>query len=125
VTIAVPPGYIVEQGPMTNISIRDDARRAQLWITVVNRPEARQTYDESYYRQRQKRNACNTSLSGYPAEVVGSYNDGQFALLALWEASWGGDDAGKWLLARITGLRVEEAIALRTVLHTIRPASPN
>jgi hypothetical protein len=64
-------------------------------------------------------------LSGYPAEVVGSYDDGQFGLLALWEASWGGEDAGKWLLARITGLRVEEAIELRAVLHTIRPASPN
>jgi hypothetical protein len=121
VTIAVPPGYIVEQGPMTNIYVRNDARRAHLSLTFLLQHEARQNYDLAFYRQVQKRNPCRSSLSGYQADAIGTYNLGQFSLIAVWEASWGGEDAGKWLMATISSTRVEEAIDLRAVLHTIRP----
>ena len=124
-TIAVPPGYIVEQGPMTNIYVRNAARRSHIAFIVLNSTEARKTFDDAYYRQRQKQSACRASLSGYPAEVVGGYDRGQFALMALWDASWGGDDAGKSLLATIASPRAEEATELRAVLHTVRPVEPN
>jgi len=110
---------------MTNIYVRSDARRAHLSLTFLLQHEARQNYDLAFYRQVQKRNPCRTSLSGYQADAIGTYNLGQFSLIAVWEASWGGEDAGKWLMATISSTRVEEAIDLRAVLHTIRPAGTN
>jgi hypothetical protein len=110
---------------MTNIYVRNSARRAHLALTFLLQHEARKNYDLDFYRQVQKRNVCRTSLSGYPADVIGTYNLGQFGLVALWEASWGGEDAGKWLQAGISSSRVEEAIDLRAVLHTIRPVGTN
>jgi hypothetical protein len=106
---------------MTNIYVRNDARRSHLSLSFILQHEARQNYDAVFFRQVRKRNPCRTSLSGYPADVIGTYDRGQFALTAIWEATWGGEDAGKWLHATIASPRVEEAIELRAVLHTIRP----
>jgi hypothetical protein len=58
-------------------------------------------------------------------DVIGTYDRGQFALTAFWEASWGGEDAGRWLQARVMSNSLEEAIELRAVLHTIRPIGAN
>jgi hypothetical protein len=122
VTIAVPPGWIVEQGPPTNIGIRNAARRSYAGFGIHERSEAKENYDFLYYRQRKYRNACRTNLSGYPADVIASYDRGQYNLFAFWQAEWGGKDAGKWLSASITSTRVEEATELRALLHTVQPA---
>ena len=84
-------------------------------------PEARRIYDSYFFRSQQKRNACRSRLSGYPADVIGFYDRGQYGLVARWEVTWGGEDAGKWLVATMRSPRVEEAIELRAVLHTMRP----
>jgi hypothetical protein len=92
-----------------------------MFFALYQEPEARQTYDSYYFRARQKRNACRASLSGYTADVIGFYDRGQYGLIARWAAAWGGEDAGKVLIATIMSPRVEEAIELRAVLHTMRP----
>ena len=121
VTIGIPPGYTPLQDALTNIGIQGPARRANMFFAIYQAPEARQTYDSYYFRARQKRNACRANLSGYPADVIGFYDRGQYGLIARWAAGWGGEDAGKVLIATITSPRVEEAIELRAVLHTMRP----
>lgn len=94
-------------------------------FAVYQAHEARRMYDSYYFWERQKKNVCRTSLSGYPADVIGTYHSGQYALVAFWEATWGGEDAGKWLVATIVSPRVEEAIELRAALHTMRPVGTN
>lgn len=119
VSVATPPGYIVLQGPRDNIAFRGPARRSSIGFTLVR--DEKQVFDSYYYRQAQKRNACRDVIGGYPADVVGWYDRGQYGLIARWEASWGGEDDGKWLLAVISSTRLEEATELRAVLHSIRP----
>lgn len=121
VTVAAPPGFIVEQGPPTNIGIRSPARSTYGLFSVVRQQEAQQMFDSYYYRQQQRRNVCRASLSGYPADVVATYDRGRYTLIARWQAEWGGEDSGKWLLATITSSRPEEATELRAILHTVRP----
>jgi hypothetical protein len=123
VTIATVPGYVVEQGPSYNILLRTPGRTSSIVFQLERDP--RQFFDVFYYRQQQKRNVCRASIAGYPADVVAWYDRGKYGLVARWEATWGGEDAGKWLLAFITSTRAEEAIELRAVLHTIRPVTPN
>ena len=125
VTIAVPPGYVVEQGPLTSMSIRNESRRSHIAFNFIFPQEARQTFDALSNNRRPRQSACEGRLSGYPVDVIGTYDRGQFALTAFWEASWGGEDAGRWLQARVTSNRLEEAIELRAVLHTIRPIGAN
>ena len=120
VTIAAPPGFIVEQGQPTNIAVRGAGRQSFLGFTIER--DARQTFDAFSFRQRQKRNQCRDYLGGYPADVVAWYDRGQYGLVARWEAAWGGKDEGQWLLATIFSSRLEEARDLRAVLHTIQPA---
>ena len=120
VTIAVPPGYVAEQGPPTNILIRGPARRTNMIFAFHTPQEARKTFDSHYFRQRQFRNVCRTRLSGYQADVVGGYNHGQYLLVARWQEEWKGDE-GKSLMATIVGPRLEEMVELRAVLHTVRP----
>lgn len=126
VTFAVPPGYVVEpDSPTDRISVRDEGRRAQLAFSFIFPQEARQTFDALYRNRGPRQSACEGRLSGYPVDVIGRYDRGRFTLSAFWEASWGGDDAGKWLQATIVSTQLEKAIELRAVLHTIRPVSPN
>ena len=125
VTIAIPPSYTPLQGPPTNILIQGPARRSSGGLAVYEASEARRMYDSYFFRARQKRNACRANLSGYPADVIGSYDRGQYGLFARWEVTWGGKDAGKFLIATIISPRVEEAIELRAVLHTMRPVGPD
>jgi hypothetical protein len=123
VTVAAPPGYEVLQGPPTNILFRGPARRTSGGFSVVQPPEAQQNYDYYFLSQHRYRNACRANLSGYTAQVIATYDRGQYALYARWDANqWGGEDAGKWLQASVTSPRVEEAIELRAILHTMRPA---
>jgi hypothetical protein len=123
VTVAAPPGYEVLQGPPTNILFQGPARRSSGMFQLMLRNEARTTFDSYRFRQRQKTNVCRGRLSGYPADVIGMYDRGQYMLVAFWEATWGGEDAGKWLMATIRSPRIEEATELRAILHTMRPAS--
>jgi hypothetical protein len=96
-----------------------------MFFAVYQAPEARQTYDSYFFFAPQKRNACRARLSGYSADVIGFYDRGQYGLIARWEVTWGGEDAGKVLVATIRSPRVEEAIELRAVLHTMRPVGPS
>lgn len=121
VTIAVPPGYMAEQGPPTNILVRGPARRTNLSFAIYTLQDARKEFDAHYYRRRQFRNVCRTNLSGYTADVIGGYDSGQYFLAASWLVDWKGGDGGKVLMALIIGPRLEEMIELRAVLHTVRP----
>jgi hypothetical protein len=121
VTIASPPGYTVLQGDPGVLALRGPARRSNLGIQFLRSSEARKTFDSYYYRQQRQRNVCRANLSGYPADVVAWYERGQYGLVAFWEASWGGEDAEKWLMVFLTSSRLEEAIELRAVLRTMRP----
>src|SRR6185503_16479578 len=123
VTVAAPPGYEALQGPPTNILFQGPARRTSGVFQVILPNEARTAFDSYRFRQRQKTNVCRASLSGYSADVIGMYDRGQYVVVALWEATWGGEDAGKWLMATIRSPRVEEATELRAILHTMRPVS--
>ena len=125
VTIAIPPGYIAEQGPPTNIGIRGPARRSTIVVAIHNQQEAQRSFDASYDRQRQYRHVCRTTLSGYTADVIGGYDRGQYFLVARWQVEWKGGDEGKSLVASISGTRLEEVIELRAVIHTIRPVESN
>ena len=94
-------------------------------FSLVQPDEGRRNYDYYFFGQHRYRNACRAILSGYTAEVIATFDRGKYSLYARWDANqWGGEDAGKWLQASITGPRVEEAIELRSILHTMRPASP-
>ena len=123
VTVAAPPGYEILQGPPTNILFRGPARRSTGLFAVVQRLEGQRNYDRSFFGQYAYRNACRATLSGYAAEVVATFNSGRYSLYARWDADqWGRGDEGKWLEAWINSPRVEEAIQLRAILHTMRPA---
>jgi len=125
VTVGAPPGYTVLQGPPTNILFQGPARRSYGGFNVVQRQESQQNYDRYFYAQHTYRNACSAPLSGYAAQVVATFDRGKYTLYARWDANqWGGGDAGKWLEASISSPRVEEAIELRAILHTMRPAGP-
>ena len=122
VTIAIPPGYTPEQGPKTNIGIRGPARRSGMSFAIYMPHETRRMYDSYFFQTKKEHHACSTSLSGYPADVIAWYDRGQYGLFARWDANeWGGEDAGKFLVATIVSPRVEEARELRTILHTMRP----
>jgi hypothetical protein len=124
VTVAAPPGYTVLQGPPTNIAFQGPARRSNMSFAVYQPPEARQQYDYFFFRDFRRRNTCRARLSGYPAEVVSYFDRGTYGLIARWNASeWGGEDAGKVLIATINSPRVEEATELRASLHTMRPVA--
>ena len=123
VTVAAPPGYEVLQGPPTNILFQGPARRSTGTFTVVQRQEGQRNYDRYFFGHYTHRNACRATLSGYAAEVVATFDRGRYSLYARWDADqWGGGDAGKWLEGSIISPRVEEAIELRAILHTMRPA---
>ena len=123
VTIAAPPSFIVEQGSPTSLAVRSPSRSTYGALSFVFQKEARETFDSYFFRQQRMRNLCRATMSGYPADVFASYDRGRFALVARWQAEWGGEDAGKWMLATISSTRLEEATELRAILHTMRPAS--
>lgn len=116
ITIAVPPTYTVSRGTEFSLILR--AGRGTLAFTLHR--NARYLFDDMNY-PRLNQNWCNASFSGYATEVIGWYDRGLFGLVARWDATWGGEDAGKWLFARMTATRVQDARVLRSVLHTIRP----
>jgi hypothetical protein len=124
VMVSAPPGYTILQGPPTNVLFQGPARRSQGAFSVVRPHEAQQNYDSYFFRQRRYRNACRANLSGYTADVIATYDAGRYTLYARWDANqWGGEDSGKWLEATILSPRLEEAIELRAILHTVRPAA--
>ena len=117
VTISVPPTYRVSRSAPFGLTLRG---RGTLWLTLGR--ESKYEF-EVLNRPRPVQKWCSGSLSGYPTEVLGWKHDGVYGLAALWAASWGGDDAGKWLVARMTTTRIQDARLLRSVLHTIRPVA--
>lgn len=123
VTVAVPPGYGVEQGPQPSIRLRGPSGQTWAALQPYNREDAQQTYDAMVLRPQQKRHACRTTLSGHTADVIATYDQGQYRLTVLWNESAWGDRTGKWLVASITGPRLEEVQALRSVLHSLQPAT--
>ena len=98
---------------------------------------ARYTFDR-YNGARRGQNWCNGNLGGYQAEIVswfepfgGNRRDtraGELIIGATYNfaarlpASWGGQDAGKWLFAYVGASRLRDAHQLRDALHTLSAA---
>jgi hypothetical protein len=93
-------------------------------FNLVQPQESQKNYDRFFYGQHTYRNACDANLSGYAAQVVATFDRGMYSLYARWDANqWGSGDGGKWLEASVSSPRVEEAIELRAILHTMRPTA--
>ena len=117
ITIAVPPKYTVSEGTPYALTLRG---RGSLTLTLHR--NARYLFDDMN-RARRFQNWCRASFSGYATEVIAWRELMSFNLIARWEATWGGEDAGKWLFASMRAGRLEDAKQLRDVLHTIRPVT--
>ena len=95
---------------------------------------ARYTFDQ-FNGARRGQNWCSGSLGGYQAEIVswfepfrGSRRDtfaGELIIGATYNfaarlpASWGGQDAGKWMFIYVGASRIRDAHMLRDALHTL------
>jgi hypothetical protein len=117
ITIAVPAEYRVSESVPYTLRFRGSFGTLSLTL----HRNARYLFDDMN-RARRKQNWCRASYGGFQTEVL-AWNDlGHFNLIARWEATWGGQDAGKWLFAQVSASKVEDAAVLRDVLHTIAVA---
>ena len=98
---------------------------------------ARYTFDQ-FNGARRGQNWCNGNLGGYQAEIVswfepfrgnrrdtfaGELNIGAtYNFAARLPASWGGEDAGKWMFIYLGASRLRDAHQLRDALHTLSVA---
>lgn len=119
ITILVAPQYRVSEAEPYTLSFRSGSAGFQL---VLHR-NARYSFDGAN-RARRFQNWCRASYGGFATEVVAWKDLGYFGLAARWEATWGGQDVGKWLYASMGALKVEDAKLMRDMLHTIAPARP-
>lgn len=103
-------------------------------LSIQLHRNARYTFDR-FNGARRGQNWCNGSLGGYQAEIVswferfaGAPRDTRageaiigatYNFAARLPASWGGQDAGKWLFAYVGATRLRDAHLLRDALHTL------
>lgn len=119
ITIAAPGRFTVSEG--TPYSLRLRSGSGSLSLTLHR--NARYLFDDSN-RARRNQNWCRASFGGYETEVLAWKDVGFFGLVARWEATWGGQDAGKWLFASLSAMQLSDAQMLRDMLHTIAVAKP-
>jgi hypothetical protein len=119
ITIAAPGRFTVSEG--TPYSLRLRSGSGSLFLTLHR--NARYLFDDSN-RARRNQNWCRASFGGYETEVLAWKDVGFFGLVARWEATWGGQDAGKWLFASLSAMQLSDAQMLRDMLHTIAVAKP-
>ena len=103
-------------------------------LSVFLHRDARYSFDR-YNAARRGQNWCRGSLGGFQAEIVswferfgGTPRDtraGELIISATYNfaarlpATWGGQDAGKWLFAYVGATRIRDAHLLRDALHTL------
>lgn len=130
VTIAFPPEYRVDrrtpygrnyagfvEASTSTLLLR--STRSSIRLTMHG--SAAYTFD-GLNRARPKQAWCDGSYGGYPNEVVAWIDGYRFNFLTRWEATWGGDDAGKVLVASFGSDDPKEAFRLRAALNTMLPA---
>jgi hypothetical protein len=107
-------------------------------LSIQLHRNARYTFDR-FNGARRGQNWCHGSLGGYQAEIVswferfsGAPRDtraGEAVIGATYNfaarlpATWGGQDAGKWLFAYVGATRIRDAHLLRDALHTLSVVS--
>jgi hypothetical protein len=116
ITIAAPPDFTVSEGTPYSLRLRGGSGS----IALTLHRNARYLFDDMN-RARRNQNWCRASFGGYQTEVLGWKDIGTFGLVARWEATWGGQDVGKWLFAQMTAFQLKDAQLLRDMLHTIKP----
>ena len=119
ITILVAPQYRVSEAQPYTLSFRSGSGG---FLLRLHR-NARYDFDDAN-RARRFQNWCRASYGGFPTEVLAWRDLGYFSLVARWEATWGGQDVGKWLFASMGASKVEEARLIRDMLHTIVVAKP-
>ena len=84
---------------------------------------ARYTFDEANRGGRRGQNWCQGTLGGYSAEILSWFEPfgrgASYNFVARVKATWGGQDEGKWLYARVSASRLRDAYRLRDALHTL------
>lgn len=116
ITIAAPARFTISEGTPYTLRLRGGS--GSLSLTLHR--NARYLFDD-LNRARRNQVWCRASYGGYQTEVLGWKDLGYFGLIARWEATWGGQDAGKWLFASMSALQLSDAQLLRDMLHTIQP----
>jgi hypothetical protein len=117
ITIAAPPDFTVSEGTPYSLRLRLRGGSGSLYLMLHR--NARYMFDDAN-RARRNQNWCRASYGGYQTEVLGWKDLGYFGLVARWEATWGGQDVGKWLFAQVSALQLKDAQLLRDMLHTIK-----
>ena len=118
IRIAVPPEYRVSAG--TPFSLAFSRGRSELRLTLHR--NAKYEFDANN-RPRPGMKWCEAHFGGLATEVLAWFGAGYYAVVARWQAVWGGQDEGKWLYAQIVASRLRDATLLRQALHTIEVAT--
>jgi hypothetical protein len=112
--IRVPAEYRVSEGQPYQLRFRGSRGTLRLYL----HSNARYTFD-GVNRPRRGQVWCGTRIGGYGAEAI-AWNEGfQFGTAIRVEATWGGQDAHKWLYGEVLTSSLEDARALRHALRTI------
>ncbi|HEX9563181.1 MAG TPA: hypothetical protein VF981_04390 [Gemmatimonadaceae bacterium] len=112
--ISVPSRYRVSHTIPYTVLFRN----ANATLTLTLHRNARYLFDTAN-RPRPGQVWCGTHYGGYGAEVISWHEGFVFGVAARIEATWGGQDEGKWLYAVVTTSHLDDARRLRHALRSI------
>jgi hypothetical protein len=139
-TIQVPPQYSLTGQSSRPLSYEQNYygydlrfRNSGGSLSIQLHRNARYTFDQAN-QARRNQNWCRGSLGGYQAEIVSWFErfgaaprdtragelilPSAYNFAARFPATWGGQDAGKWVFVFVGASRLEDAQRLRNALHT-------
>ena len=140
-SIQVPPQYSLTGQSSRPLAVASDYIGYDLTfrapggtLAIQLHRNARYTFDR-FNGARRGQNWCHGNLGGYQAEIVSWFErfggtprdtragepvmSATYNFAARLPASWGGQDAGKWLFAYVGASRIRDAHLLRDALHSL------
>lgn len=82
---------------------------------------AKYDFESRAFRVRNKQSSCFFRYGGFDAEVISSFENGNYSTWILAPPAWTGNDSDKWMIASVSSRSLAEATILRHALRTLVP----